>query len=58
LARIDVDDASGKYRVWIGTSATRIPKATAWAISWLSKTKSSELRMNGTVSRNVREYAR
>jgi len=32
----------------MGTSPTRQPKATAWAIIWESKTKSLELRRKGT----------
>ena len=55
---IDVDDASGKYFVWIGTSTIFNSKATACAMSWVSNTKSSELRRNGIVVRSRREYAR
>lgn len=32
--------------------------ATAWAMTWVSNTKSSEFRMNGIVSRQRRENAR
>ena len=44
-------EASAKYRTGTGTSPSLKPNETACARNWLSKTKSSELRSKGIVSR-------
>src|SRR5215469_16723763 len=47
LRRRLIDDDSASYRVGQETSPIRAPARTAWAMMWLSNTKSSELRSNG-----------
>src|SRR5437660_11441285 len=50
-----MEEASSKYRVLAGTSATRNPKWIACMSSSESKLKPRELRRNGTVRRSLRE---
>src|ERR1017187_10886117 len=53
-----MDEASLKYFVGQEISPMRKPNMTAWAIIWLSKTKSSEFSRLGGDSSSYREKAR
>ncbi len=55
LRRSPTELASAKYRVGTAISPTAKPAATDWATSSWSKTKSSEFRWYGIVSRRRRE---
>jgi hypothetical protein len=53
-----IDDESVSYRVGQDTSPILAPTEMAWAMIWLSKTKSSELRSNGRAASSVLLNAR
>ncbi len=53
-----IEEASSKYFVGQEISPMLKLNITAWAIIWLSKTKSSEFSSSGSVSSSSREKAR